>query len=95
MGSAKTLSSLGLTPRIGGDVDITELSVDSRSTCTGALFAALPGSATHGARFAAKALDRGAAAILTDAAGFELIAEEARARGTSVVVVEKDRKSVV
>jgi UDP-N-acetylmuramoyl-L-alanyl-D-glutamate--2,6-diaminopimelate ligase len=35
----------------------------------GDLFAALPGSSTHGVRYAGAALERGAAAVLTDAAG--------------------------
>lgn len=41
---------------------------------TGDLFAALPGTSTHGAQFAAEAVSAGAAAVLTDAAGAELVA---------------------
>ncbi|MEM1341711.1 MAG: UDP-N-acetylmuramoyl-L-alanyl-D-glutamate--2,6-diaminopimelate ligase [Pseudomonadota bacterium] len=68
----KTLSSLGLTPRHGGDISVRGLSLDSRSTQTGELFAALPGSQVHGAQFVAAALERGAAAILTDAEGAKI-----------------------
>lgn len=49
--------------------EITGLSVDSRRTEPGHIFAALPGSTTHGAAFIPFALRMGAAAILTDPAG--------------------------
>lgn len=49
--------------------NLTGLSVDSRQTRPGHLFAALPGSRMHGADFIPYALRMGAAAILTDAEG--------------------------
>ena len=64
----KTLSELGLTG--AADLRIGGLSVDNRKTRPGDLFAALPGAVTHGARFAADALNRGAVAILTDPKGY-------------------------
>jgi len=50
---------------------ITDIGIDSRATCAGELFAALPGLNAHGARFAGQAVAAGAAAVLTDAAGLE------------------------
>lgn len=55
------------------DAEVTGVRLDSRAVRPGELYAALPGQHTHGARFAAEALARGAAAVLTDAAGRELI----------------------
>ncbi len=87
---ATTLSALGLTPRNGGDVRITGLSVDSRKTREGHLFAALPGSRVHGGEFIQFALRMGAAAVLTDAEGAR-IAEAALAEYPDVrLVVAED-----
>lgn len=54
--------------RILGDaaVEVTGASHDSRTVRPGDLFAALPGERHHGLEFLAQALDRGAAAVLTD-----------------------------
>ncbi len=87
---ATTLSALGLTPRSGGDVRITGLSVDSRKTREGHLFAALPGSRVHGGEFIQFALRMGAAAVLTDAEGAR-IAEDVLAEHPDVrLVVAED-----
>jgi UDP-N-acetylmuramoyl-L-alanyl-D-glutamate--2,6-diaminopimelate ligase len=53
----------------------------------GDLYAALPGARTHGARYAADAAARGAAAVLTDPAG----EADARATGLPVCVVADPR----
>jgi UDP-N-acetylmuramoyl-L-alanyl-D-glutamate--2,6-diaminopimelate ligase len=53
----------------------------------GDLYAALPGARTHGARFAADAVARGAVAVLTDPAGRDL----ALAAGVPVRVVDDPR----
>jgi UDP-N-acetylmuramoyl-L-alanyl-D-glutamate--2,6-diaminopimelate ligase len=59
------LATADLTlPEGAGTIDIAGLSADSRAVDRGYLFAALPGSATDGARFAADAVGRGAVAIL-------------------------------
>ncbi|NGZ06580.1 MAG: UDP-N-acetylmuramoyl-L-alanyl-D-glutamate--2,6-diaminopimelate ligase [Magnetococcales bacterium] len=50
----------------GADVEITSLTANSRQVVPGALFAALPGSHTHGSRFIPSALAAGANAILHD-----------------------------
>src|SRR3990167_3478754 len=59
------LATADLTlPEGAATIDIAGLSADSRAIERGYLFAALPGSATDGARFAADAVGRGAVAIL-------------------------------
>ncbi|MEZ5769022.1 MAG: Mur ligase domain-containing protein [Paracoccaceae bacterium] len=47
----RPLAALGLTALGGGDAEVTGLSVDSRKTRPGHLFAALPGTRVHGAEF--------------------------------------------
>ncbi|MCV7443259.1 UDP-N-acetylmuramoyl-L-alanyl-D-glutamate--2,6-diaminopimelate ligase [Mycobacterium paraense] len=51
------------------DVPVTGVTLRAQEVLPGDLYAALPGSTTHGARFAADAIERGAVAVLTDAAG--------------------------
>lgn len=51
---------------------ITGVGLDSRTVQPGDLYVALPGLKTHGARFVAGAAERGAVAVLTDAAGAAL-----------------------
>ncbi len=68
-------------------VEITGVTLDSRSVLPGDLYAALPGANTHGAAFATKAQQAGAAAVLTDPAG----ADRARETGLPVLVVDKPR----
>src|SRR5712671_6930627 len=54
-----------LPPR-AEEVDVRALAVDSRKVGAGALFAALPGAVADGADFAPQAVERGAAAVLSD-----------------------------
>ena len=58
---------------------VTGVTLRAQDVLPGDLFAALPGSSTHGARYAGDAIDRGAVAVLTDAAG---VAEMAAAGAT-------------
>lgn len=88
----KTLGKLGLTPVQGGDVAISGLSVDSRLTKPGHLFAALPGVNAHGAEFVQYARRMGAAVVLTDAAGAKIAADELG--DMAVVVTENPRKKL-
>jgi len=46
-------------------VEVTSLACDSRRVVPGALFIAVPGARTDGARFVAEALERGACAVMT------------------------------
>ncbi|WP_459545270.1 UDP-N-acetylmuramoyl-L-alanyl-D-glutamate--2,6-diaminopimelate ligase [Nocardia sp. X0981] len=62
-------------PPVDSHLRITGIEQRSEAVVPGDLFAALPGSRAHGARFAADAVSRGAVAVLTDAAGAELAGE--------------------
>jgi UDP-N-acetylmuramoyl-L-alanyl-D-glutamate--2,6-diaminopimelate ligase len=80
-------AQVGAVPAGGGvvpDVPITGVTLRAQDVRPGDLFAALPGSATHGARYAGDAIERGAVALLTDAAG---IAEMASETGAVPVLV--------
>jgi UDP-N-acetylmuramoyl-L-alanyl-D-glutamate--2,6-diaminopimelate ligase len=57
-------------------IRITGVTLRSQDVESGDLFAALPGASSHGARFAAEAVSRGATAILTDAAGADEIGDD-------------------
>jgi len=67
------LASLGALSHRGADVLVRGVAMDSARVRAGDLFAAVPGRTGHGARFAADALSRGAVAVLTDAAGRDLL----------------------
>lgn len=71
-------------------VTLTGVSLDSRAVLPGDLYVALPGGATHGARFVETAVTSGAAAVLTDPAGRELAA----AAAVPVVVVPDPRAAM-
>lgn len=66
------------------DVAITGVTLRAQDVLPGDLFAALPGSTTHGARYAAQAIEAGAVAVLTDAAGAAEMAALAEAVPTLV-----------
>ncbi|MUL75539.1 UDP-N-acetylmuramoyl-L-alanyl-D-glutamate--2,6-diaminopimelate ligase [Mycolicibacterium sp. CBMA 226] len=55
------------------ELRVTGVTLSSRDVVAGDLFAALPGSSAHGARFAADAVAAGAAAVLTEPEGVELL----------------------
>lgn len=57
------------------DVSVTGIEQRSDAVLSGDLFAALPGSRAHGARFARAAVERGAVAVFTDADGAARIGE--------------------
>lgn len=56
-------------------VPICGVTLRAQEAVAGDLFAALPGSATHGAHFVAAALQHGAVAVLTDAEGAAVVHE--------------------
>ncbi len=91
---SKKLSQLALTARGGANPDITGLAVDSREVKDGFLFAALPGTRVHGGEFIQFALRMGAAAILTDAEGAEIAAEELAASDAALIVTEDPRQAL-
>ena len=79
-------------PAVSTSIDVTGVCLDSRRVLPGDLYAALPGTLTHGAKFLAGAIDRGAVAVLTDDAGERL----AREAGIAIpMVVVADPRSVL
>ncbi|WP_405002703.1 UDP-N-acetylmuramoyl-L-alanyl-D-glutamate--2,6-diaminopimelate ligase [Georgenia subflava] len=58
------------------DVQVRGVTADNRQVRGGELFAAHTGGHVHGARFARAAVDAGAAAVLTDPAGADLLAAD-------------------
>lgn len=91
---AVTLSQLALTSASGRNPVITGLAVDSRDVREGFLFAALPGSKVHGARFVAAALELGAAAVLTDPEGAALAAEALAGAEVALIVTDDPRQTL-
>lgn len=69
-----------------GGVAVTGISSASDLVEPGDLFAALPGSTGHGARFVRDAVRRGAVAMLVDQEGFDLVEAEGGIRLPAVVV---------
>ncbi|SHJ12992.1 UDP-N-acetylmuramoyl-L-alanyl-D-glutamate--2,6-diaminopimelate ligase [Wenxinia saemankumensis] len=91
---SKTLADLGLRAAGGRDLAVRGLTADSREVAPGFLFAALPGSAQHGATFAGTALARGAGAILTDAEGARIAAAHLAGSDVALVVAEDPRAAL-
>lgn len=94
VGQSKSLAQLGLTAQGGRHADITGLAVDSRKVRPGALFAALPGTEAHGADFVPMALENGAVAVLTDAAGARAAKAALDAADTALIVAEDPRQTL-
>ncbi|WP_147124453.1 UDP-N-acetylmuramoyl-L-alanyl-D-glutamate--2,6-diaminopimelate ligase [Shimia ponticola] len=87
----KLLSDLGLAAKDGKNPLIAGLAVDSREVKPGFLFAGLPGSNIHGGEFIQYALRQDAAAILTDATGAALAADELDGSDVALVVTSDPR----
>ncbi|MEJ6398423.1 UDP-N-acetylmuramoyl-L-alanyl-D-glutamate--2,6-diaminopimelate ligase [Yoonia sp. 208BN28-4] len=87
-----SLAGLGLTAAGGREAQITGLSVDSRDVAEGHLFAALPGATIHGAAFIKTAIIKGAVAILTDAEGAAMAADDL---GDVAVIVAQDPRQTL
>ncbi|HEU4360636.1 MAG TPA: Mur ligase family protein, partial [Mycobacterium sp.] len=56
-------------PGVIPETRITGVTLRGQDALPGDLFAALPGAATHGARYTAQAIEHGAVAVLTDPTG--------------------------
>ena len=91
---AVPLSQLALTSASGLNPVITGLAVDSRDVREGFLFAALPGSRMHGARFVPAALEQGAAAILTDPEGAALAQTALTGSDVALIVTDDPRQTL-
>jgi UDP-N-acetylmuramoyl-L-alanyl-D-glutamate--2,6-diaminopimelate ligase len=74
--------------------ELTGISVDSRETKPGHLFAALPGTRMHGGEFVPYALRMGAAAVLTDAAGLAAAEAAGGPVGVPVILHENPRRAL-
>ena len=74
------------------DATLTGISMNTNDLRRGDLFVAMPGLKTHGAKFTEKALDLGAAAIVTDQAGLVIIREEIGALAVPMLLMEEPRK---
>ena len=94
MAQIKTLAELGLTAQGGRRAEITGMTTDSRAVRPGQLFGAMPGSTVHGATFVPMALDKGAAAILTDAEGAALAAPALAGSDAALIVAEDPRAAL-
>jgi len=91
---AQPLSHLGMSARGGRDPVVTGITADSRAVRAGFLFAALPGSALHGASYIATAIEAGAAAILTDALGASLAQVALSGAPVALVVAQDPREAL-
>ena len=88
-------AQVGAVPAEGStalDLPITGVTLRAQDVQPGDLFAALPGGATHGAGFFRDAIERGAVAVLTDAAG---LAQLNRDAGAVPVLVHPEPRSVL
>ena len=92
--TSKTLANLGLTTTRASQLEIQGLAVDSRDVRAGFLFAALPGSRSHGAEFAEYALRQGASAILTDPDGAAWITKTCPDHAAEICVVDDPRQAL-
>jgi UDP-N-acetylmuramoyl-L-alanyl-D-glutamate--2,6-diaminopimelate ligase len=88
-------AQVGAVPAEGStesDLQITGVTLRAQDVQPGDLFAALPGATTHGARFYGEAVENGAAAVLTDAAG---LAQLNRHAGLVPVLVHPQPRGVL
>jgi UDP-N-acetylmuramoyl-L-alanyl-D-glutamate--2,6-diaminopimelate ligase len=89
------LAQVGAVPAEGStesDTQITGVTLRAQDVRPGDLFAALPGATTHGAQFYGEAVESGAVAVLTDAAG---LAQLNRDAGTVPVLVHPQPRGVL
>lgn len=79
---------------IGADRAVLGVTLRAQDAAPGDLFAALPGSRSHGARFAGEAIAGGAVAVLTDPRGLALLRDDP-AFGAIPVLVHDDPRTVL
>ncbi len=77
------------------NLSITGVTLRAQDVRPGDLFAALSGASTHGARYLGDAIERGAVAVLTDAAGVTAIAEQTRSSAAVPVLVHPEPRGVL
>jgi UDP-N-acetylmuramoyl-L-alanyl-D-glutamate--2,6-diaminopimelate ligase len=81
----------GLIP----DLRVTGVTLRAQDVRAGDMFAALAGSSTHGVRYVGDAIERGAVAVLTDAAGATEIAEQGEGAGAVPVLIHPAPRTVL
>ncbi|OBG40155.1 UDP-N-acetylmuramoyl-L-alanyl-D-glutamate--2,6-diaminopimelate ligase [Mycolicibacter heraklionensis] len=91
---AAQIGAVAVAGEVVPDLPITGLTLRAQDVRPGDLFAALPGATTHGARFAADAVARGAVAVLSDGAGATEIAHGAALPGIPVLVHPEPRAAL-
>ena len=82
-------------PGVASDLRITGVTLQAQDVRSGDLFAALSGASTHGARYLGDAIERGAVAVLTDAAGVAEIGDQAKGFAALPVLVHPKPRSVL
>jgi UDP-N-acetylmuramoyl-L-alanyl-D-glutamate--2,6-diaminopimelate ligase len=82
----------GLSFDSAASVLLTGISMNTNDLRSGDIFVAMPGVKTHGALFIQKALDAGAAAVITDAAGQGKILELIPDFDLPILLLEEPRK---
>ncbi|MGB7872483.1 MAG: UDP-N-acetylmuramyl-tripeptide synthetase, partial [Mycobacterium sp.] len=89
-------AQVGAVPAEGSlvpDLRITGVTLRAQDVQSGDLFVALSGASTHGAGYVGDAIERGAVAVLTDAAGVAQIADQGSA--AVPVLVHPEPRSVL
>lgn len=84
---AEWLVQAGHDVRVRGVADLTGITLSSQRVQPGDLYAALPGARSHGMDYLTVALEAGAVAVLTDAAGAEAAPDD-----VPLLVVERPRE---
>jgi UDP-N-acetylmuramoyl-L-alanyl-D-glutamate--2,6-diaminopimelate ligase len=82
-------------PGVIPDLRVTGVTLRAQDVRSGDLFAALAGSLTHGARHIGDAIERGAVAVLTDAAGVAEIARQPQGFGAVPMLIHPAPRSVL
>lgn len=73
------------------DVLVTGISMNTADLRPGDLFVAMPGQKMHGASFVASAVELGAAAVITDGAGLQMLAENGSDKEVPLFRLENPR----
>lgn len=88
----KLAEHFGLAHSSGAtDATLSGISMNTADLRPGDLFVAMPGLKTHGAEFAQKAIELGAAAIITDAAGEDILGQIENLGGLAIYLLEQPR----
>ena len=90
----RLVDRFGLALSGAADAALTGVTIDSHDVHPGDLYVGMPGAKHHGAAFFGEALELGAAAMLTDAAGLEL-AHAAGHGDSPIAVVDRHPREIL